>query len=508
MNIAIRVDASSQIGTGHFMRCLTLADALQQRGAQILFISRYLPGYLQDMLAAKKHDWLLLDNEATHDSVAESDAVADLAHASWLGVSQVQDAANSIQALAGQYWDWLIVDHYALDVRWETALRQTAKQILVIDDIADRQHDCDVLLDQNYYTDMNTRYTGNVPMHCRLLLGPRYALLREDFQTLHIQVKPRQGVVQRVLIFFGGMDVDNYTGRAIQALIDIGAQGFHVDIVIGALHPAREAIEAHCLSHNFICHVQTNRMAELMAAADLSIGAGGGATWERCCLGLPTITISVADNQRDQIADAALAGLVYCPDVTSTVDLLLKHHLKALIENSCLRQLISRNGMQKVDGRGTLRVIGNMQCHSVEVRKARQEDSEHLFSWRNHPTTRAVSRNTHLINWKDHQHWFASVLSAPNRLLLIGQRDGESLGVVRFDIQNDQAEVSIYLVPEIKKPGSGSDLLQSAETWLAQNYPQINLLLANVLGANMPSHRLFLAAGYEVESTAYLKRLH
>lgn len=198
MKIAVRVDASFQIGTGHFMRCLTLADALKQRGAQIRFVSRRLPEHLRVMLAAKGHELALLDG-------ALNDAASDeLAHARWLGVSQEQDASNTAQTLKDQPWDWLVVDHYALDARWESAMRVSSRQIMVIDDIADRQHDCDVLLDQNFYADMDTRYTGKVATSCQLLLGPRYALLRDEFRELHEQVKPRNGIVKRVLVFLGG----------------------------------------------------------------------------------------------------------------------------------------------------------------------------------------------------------------------------------------------------------------------------------------------------------------
>jgi len=495
--VAFRVDASAQIGTGHFMRCLTLAYELTQRGAQIRFVSRHLPEYLANLLAAKGYELAMLDS-------AENDADLDeLAHAHWLGCSQAQDAKDAIKALSDSVWDWLIVDHYALDSRWESRLRQTAPKILVIDDIADRQHDCDILLDQNYYADMNTRYAGKVPDHCRLLLGPRYALLREEFRQLREQLEPRTGSVHRILVFFGGMDADNYTGRAIQALTDIGVADMQVDVVIGAQHPCREAIEAACLRHHFTCHVQTSRMAELMAAADLSIGAGGGATWERCSLGLPAIAISTAENQRRQVADAAAEGWVYAPDLKH--DLVIGHHISSLIENSCLRQLISRNAMQAVDGRGVLRVVAGMGCSGIVMRTVMADDSESLFGWRNHPAIRAVSRSSGLINWEDHSRWFTSLLSDSNRVLLIGQRDGVPIGVVRFDIQHHQAEVSIYLVPGIT--GCGRDLLGSAEMWFAKNRLEVNILRADVLGGNERSHQLFLSSGYEVESTSYFKKL-
>ncbi|MFI3185614.1 MAG: UDP-2,4-diacetamido-2,4,6-trideoxy-beta-L-altropyranose hydrolase [Methylococcaceae bacterium] len=499
MRIAFRVDASVQIGTGHFMRCLTLADELTRRGAQIRFVSRYLPEYLAKLLVERDYELAMLDS-------TENDADLDeLAHAPWLGCSQARDAENSIKALSDRAWDWLIVDHYAMDCRWESRLRQAAKKILVIGDLADRKHDCDVLLDQNYYVDLNTRYADKVPDHCRLLLGPGYALLREEFRNFREQVEPRKGSVKRILVFFGGMDADNYTGLVIQSLIDMGVSDIYVDVVIGAQHPCREAIEAACLSPHFTCHVQTKRMAELMAAADLSIGAGGGAIWERCCLGLPTIVICTAENQRKQIVDAASEGLVYVPDLKHEIGLIVERHIRSLMENSYLRQLISLNAMRVVDARGALRVIASMSCSGIDMRMARIDDFENLFVWRNHPTIRAVSRNSALIKWEDHCHWFASLLTDPNRVLLIGQRDGVPIGVVRFDIQHHQAEVSIYLVPGIT--GCGRDLLCSAEMWFVQNRLEVNSLHADVFGTNLRSHQLFLSAGYEIESTSYFKKL-
>lgn len=501
MKVAIRVDASSQIGTGHFMRCLTLADALKQHGAQTRIISRQMPGHLRDMLAEKGHEFRRLDSKPSKE------AVDNLSHAHWLGIGQHADAQDSIQVLSDQDWDWLIVDHYALDANWESALRQSAKNIFVIDDIADRQHDCDVLLDQNFYADMETRYTGKVPARCQLLLGPHYALLRDEFRQLREQVKPRSGAVKRILIFFGGVDTDNYTAVAIEALADIGIDDLQVDVVIGTQHPHRNDIESVCAEQGFACHVQTSRMAELMAAADLAIGAGGSATWERCCVGLPAFAIYTADNQVKQIVDAASEGLLYAPELKGELIHAIKRHLCALLENSCLRQAISRNAMHAVDGRGILRVARNMDCGSIEIRVAKHEDSEQLFEWRNHPTVRAASRNSDVISREDHQKWFATVLASPDRLLLIGQRESAPVGVVRFDIHDDEAEVSIYLVPCIKEAGFGRELLQSAEHWLVAHRSEIRKVCAYVLGGNERSHRLFLGLGYQVKSTLYSKAL-
>jgi len=501
MNIAFRTDANSQIGTGHFMRCLTLATELKQRGAQIRFVSRDLPDYLRDMLTAKDMELVALGGDAIPSTIGE------LKHSHWLGVSQEQDAQATIQALSDRTRDWLVVDHYALDARWETALRGSAKKIMVIDDIADRQHDCDVLLDQNYYADMHNRYTGKVPAHCQLLLGPCYALLRDEFRKMRDQVKPRTGPVKRILVFFGGVDADNYTGLAIKALVELALKDIQVDVVIGAQHPCRSEIEAACAANGYVCHVQTSRMAELMVNADLAIGAGGSASWERCCLGLPTLAFCSADNQRKQLADAAQEGLLYAPSIVTDWAAAIKRHTIALFENDHLRWHLSRRAIQTVDGRGVLRIIGTLACSGIEMRRADVDDSAKLFEWRNHPRIREVSRNADIIDWHDHQRWFAAVLADSEKILLIGQRLESTIGVVRFDKQGDEAEISIYLVPDAASSGLGQSLLKSAEQWLVLNHPEISKIYAHVLGGNERSRRLFLRSDYQVESTHYLKKI-
>ena len=357
MRIAIRTDAGSQIGTGHFMRCLTLADGLKERGAKIRFVSHHLPEYLRSMLAEKEHEFVSLDSTQNGMSVDE------LAHAHWLGVSQAQDAADSIQVLSDEAWDWLIVDHYALDIRWESMLRQTTKKILVIDDIADRQHDCDMLLDQNFYADMEERYVGKVPARCQLLLGPGYALLRDEFRQLHEQVKPRNGPVKRILVFFGGVDAVNYTGRAIEALSEIATSGLHINVVIGAQHPYREKIKAACVQHGFIFHIQTDKMAELMAAADLAIGAGGSASWERCCLGLPALLVALADNQINIAKALDLFGAcIYIGTLKTASAPILRSTIVSLLKTQDQIQVLSKKAFSLADGLGVNRVCQEMGC--------------------------------------------------------------------------------------------------------------------------------------------------
>jgi UDP-2,4-diacetamido-2,4,6-trideoxy-beta-L-altropyranose hydrolase len=499
--IAFRVDANSQIGTGHFMRCLTLADSLQLCGAQIRFISRGLPGHLQDMLTTRGIGFVSLN------STGEEYSLDDLAHSNWLGVTQARDVEDSVFALADQKWDWMVVDHYALDVRWESAMRNTAERIMVIDDLADRKHDCDLLLDQNYYRDMQTRYDGMVPENCRILLGPRYALLRFEFKVMRQQVRPRTGPVKKILVFFGGVDSENYTEQAIDALFESDIPDIHVDVVIGAKHPYLEQIKASCVRLGYACHVQTARMAELTAQADLAIGAGGLAIWERCCLGLPSLVFCTAENQRQQLTDAAREGFLYSPDIKSGLKQVIKEHLIAMAANCLLRESLSNKGMKLVDGLGTERVISRLGVSDIDIRLANPDDSDSLFKWRNHPSIREVSRDKSVIEWKTHQIWFKAVLADPDRFLLIGQRKQIPLGIVRFDRQHEAVEISIYVVPGQAEIGLGQRLISRAERWLATNHPEVRNIRAQVLENNFRSNRMFIDAGYEIESINYFKKV-
>ena len=499
MNVAFRVDASSLIGTGHFMRCLTLADELKQRGARIHFVSRHLPGNCVELLATGNYKYTPLIDSADSSESGDDD------YSHWLGTSQQEDAEETIRALSDKAWDWLVVDHYALSERWETPLRKIAKRIFVIDDLANRSHDCDVLLDQNFYEDMDSRYIGKVSQRCSLLLGPRYAVLREEFYRIRQTIGPRFGAAKRILVFFGGVDRNNFTAKTIGVLKDIQDGSIQVDVVLGAQHPFGDQIKSQCADYGFVCHVQSTRMADLMGQADVAIGAGGVATWERCCLGLPTLTICTAENQHKQIADAAGECLVYAPDIGDEWSNDIQLHMKALMGNSHLRHLISRNGMKAVDGRGVSRVVAALGFTDIEIREARQDDEKDIFEWRNDRRVRAASRGSDMIGWEQHQKWFASVLRSPDRVLLIGERNGVPVGVVRFDISNNEAEVSIYLVPGMSQSGQGQELLRSAERWLGENRPSVMSLVAEVRGDNERSERLFLGSGYVAKSRWFSK---
>lgn len=314
---AFRADASTGIGIGHLMRCLTLADRLKRKGGAIHFISRDLPEVYREQVAARGHGLHLLP-PAAHPA----DLASGPAHAAWLGARWDDDAAQTIEAIAAAGGaDVLVIDHYAIDRRWESLLRPSVGLICVIDDLADRPHDCDVLLDQDYFPDPASRYAGLLPGHCHTLFGPGHALLREEFLTASRSLRERDGAIRRILVFYGGADSDNLTGRTLDALLPYLGARLQVDIVVGAINPHVEALRVRCAGLPEVrLHVQAGNMAELMAAADLAFGACGTATWERCLLGLPTVVVILAENQRESTQALVEAGVVVSLGEAAEVD--------------------------------------------------------------------------------------------------------------------------------------------------------------------------------------------
>jgi UDP-2,4-diacetamido-2,4,6-trideoxy-beta-L-altropyranose hydrolase len=488
VKIVFRADASQRLGAGHVMRCLTLAEAARAHGASCRFISRGMPASLLE---------LLLSRGIGVDAISGGGEVS----------SEAEDASQSAAVLAGEGTDWLVVDHYGLGMGWECAMRHRARYVMALDDLA-REHDCDLVLDQNFYTDLDTRYLVRVPPRTRTLLGPRYALLREEFRLAHARARARSGEVRRLLVFFGGMDAANCTSAALDALVRLRKRNLAVDVVIGAEHAHRESIAAVCAANRFELHVQTSRMAELMLAADLAVGAGGSSSWERCSVGLPALLVVVAENQRQLVADGEAAGFACAPVAESPDADFFTEHLRRLLDDAPTLSRLSQRGLDLVDGRGVFRVLRAMGMTPVSIRAADAADSRNIFDWRNHPDIRRVSRSDLPIEWPVHDTWFRSVLADPDRLLLIGEHGGQPAGVVRFDIEGDSADVSIYKVPEQAAAVSGGDLLAAAEFWLLQQRPQVRQLTAAVLEGNDASRRLFLAAGYSADAQRFSKRIH
>lgn len=306
MKVSFRTDASLQIGTGHVMRCLTLADALAAKGADCQFICRAHEGNLIGFIRSKgylTHVLPVASAVGGDSTVAQPEAsTLDLAHRHWLGATQTQDAEVCAPVLAAQCPDWLIVDHYALDARWEGGLAPYYHNLMVIDDLADRRHICDLLLDQTFGREA-ADYRPLVPAACHLLCGSQYALLRPEFAALRPYSLQRrtQPVLRELLLTMGGVDKDNVTTQVLQALRECPLpEDCRITVVMGATAPWLDEVRGQALEMPWPTRilVGVSDMAQLMADSDLAIGAAGATSWERCCLGLPTAMMVLADNQQ------------------------------------------------------------------------------------------------------------------------------------------------------------------------------------------------------------------
>ena len=493
MNVVFRVDASNLIGTGHVIRCRTLASALRLRGAHIRFITRKHSGHMSEALACEGFQVELLP---------EPDGVdCEIGYAGWLGVSQEEDAKQTIVALNGLVCDLLVVDHYALDSVWERLLREHASKIMVIDDLANRVHDCDVFLDQNYSLAGPERYRPWVPASCQLLLGPRYALLRPEYAQAREGMVPKAGSIQRVLIYLGGSDSANITGMVLRALSSSRLQHLDVDVVIGPnfvfQSEITEMVKARPRTQ---AYGQQPHLAGLMAIANIVVGAGGATTWERLCLGAPSLVVSTADNQVSACEALASSGLIrYLGRAENVTTELMEEALvqeSAPADNPCARQIQSH---ALVDGLGTGRVVEAIRptrVSELEIRAAKDSDIMTYFNWVNDPIVRASALNSYPIDFAVHASWFEKRLADQDCSLLVMEADGLPLGQVRFEWQDGYITIDYSLDEMVRDRGWGRRLLELGLQSLTGDGRGPYDIRAVVKSENVASRRTFASLGF------------
>ncbi len=357
MTVVFRVDASLDIGTGHVMRCLTLAAALRDNGTRISFISREHPGNVNNIIVQNGFKLFELPYTSNFDDSGNSVLEDRLSHSKWLGVNQEDDARQCEPILKDIQPDWLIVDHYAIDHTWHKRLKAHIKRLMVIDDIADREHECDLLLDQNYGKHPSD-YLPLVSTETTLLLGTDYALLRPEFlQWRDFSLKRRYGPeLKQILITMGGIDANNATSKILSELNKCHLpKNALIIVVMGSSAPWLEQVnqQAKLMPYPTEVHVGITNMAEIMANSDLAIGAAGSTSWERCCLGLPAITVVLAENQKAistalEIEGAAIQ--IESDEFKSLDDCFRGINAELLVQ-------MSNSAAKIVDGKGVKRVL-------------------------------------------------------------------------------------------------------------------------------------------------------
>lgn len=480
----IRADASYKIGGGHIYRCLTLANALADAGWHCVFACRAGTVETVSALARSRHS--ILDLDAADESARLREGYPD-------GI------------------DLLVVDHYGLDARFETACRTWARQIMVLDDVPGRRHDCDILLNQNLGADEES-YGGHVPEHCRFLLGPRHALLRPQFAMGRRAALTRRAgplAARRLLVSLGASDPLNITPSIVSAAAGLQLE---LDVVLGASSNQGGAILeiASQLGVDVRIHIDVSDMAALMISADMAVGAGGATSWERCCLGLPALLVVTADNQRvvaRHLADAGIAEILgWAPQLEP---LTVVTALRRLAESPEQLAAMSRAAFSTCDGLGAGRVLAQVAPeHSdtgdaVTLRPANAEDCELVWNWQNEPHIRRHFRNPQPPGWEEHQLWFERHLNDPRAEMCIIELAGTACGLLRLDPLDEDCrfEVSILVSTQYQGQGIGTAGLKLAPLLL----PWADLL-ADVKSDNTQSRGAFLAAGFVDDGAGHLVR--
>jgi len=464
------------------MRCLALAEQLQHQGAHILFLCQALEGHMAAVIEQWGFQVRLLDC-----------------------VDWSQDAQQSVLALTRMGCiDWLIVDHYALDQRWHQALRTAVRKLMVIDDLANRALLCDVVLNQNMAV-LEAPYETLVSPDCGLMLGAQYALIRPEFRRIRPQaLEKRQGdpVIKRILVSLGGMDPDNVTGAVLVALSQIPWQTPPViDVVLNAASTHLHGLRAQAQAHPLTVTIHTSaRMSELMLHADLAIGAAGSTAWERCCLGLPTVAIQLADNQAVIIQALTQLGahLAIVAEAQTLVEDIAEQVASLQTTPTRLRQL-GRQAASICDGFGAVWVALLMDpvlardAQAVMFIPATMAHAELILRWQSYPETRRYALNPTVPDRQTHFQWMQRKLVEPGAYFWLIQHAGVAVGIVRLDQRPDQASylLSIFVIPAKYRLGIASAALQIVKRLRlgADIYAQVML-------DNQASMALFKRAGF------------
>ena len=508
------------IGSGHVMRCRTLARELLRSGADVAFLCRRQPGDLIAILAQEFRVLILPELPLVACEGLDGRAL----YAAWLGCSQQQDADQTADLITGagfQSIDWVVVDHYGIDAVWENHLLQRfgtcfSTKFLVIDDLADRPHQADLLLDQNFVgSGVQTRYSGFLPKHCRTFLGPHYALLGPEYSRFHALV-PQRKELHRVLVFFGGVDFNNLTTRALDALMSPEFSHVAVDVVLGHQSPHRETVlEMVSRRPLTTLHEPLPSLAGLMTRADLAIGACGSTAWERACLGLPSLVVAIAKNQLPFAQALDHAGFLKLLGDTSEVQ---APQIADALKLRLADPWPSDRGTELTDGYGTARMAMAMvrSYVSLTLRLAELRDEALLLKWANDPDVRANSFSHDLISAEDHHRWFEQGLLNPNRLMLIALTpDGCPIGQIRFDRSlatgpggADEALIGISLDQCSRGCGLSAPLVRLGLQVMQQHWGLKTHAVAEVLSSNDASNACFERCGFMLDAEASTKSRH
>lgn len=478
------------------MRCLALARVLRDKGANCVFVMRAYEGHLRDTVNKAGFICHLLPGPHALDAVSIEQRAMD-----WLAADWCLDAEQTLAIPEIKAVSLIVVDNYSIDARWQRAVRGNGRRIMVIDDLANRVHDCDILLDQNIGR-QRSDYDGLIPKTALRLIGPRCALLRPEFAATRQRSLVSRAMVQRplkVVVALGGMDADNLTTQVLEVLSqDARSLLSNVTVVLGANAPGLTLVRAAANSMPVPTQllVGTDRVADVLADADLAIGAGGISAIERCVLGLPSLLLVLADNQYQSVeAIASSGGAIKIGDVRTDE---WRQKLRSAIHKLCDMDRLaemSKRASALADGTGTSIVACAIFGKDFALRPADLEDAETVWEWRRANGAQRFYISERQPELSSHLTWFKVALASPeNRLMLMVENLGHPVSHLRVDWIGDCARISIVVDPKIRNHGIGRKSLTLLEEFLSSIGTRT--LLADVHMDNLASRQLFVRAGY------------
>ena len=501
MRSVFRVDASLQIGTGHVVRCLTLAECLKDSGVDVSFICRKLQGNLIQNITEKGFQVFeleVLDNQNSNDK---------LLHSAWLGSTQQIDIQHSKLILEELKPDCLIVDHYALDYEWESAIRQFCKTVLVIDDLANRKHDCDYLLDQTFGREIK-HYADLVPQACEVFVGAYYSLLRPEFADWRVHSLERRQNLQfkTLLINMGGVDAENRTGDILDQLMHCNLpNNLEITVVLGLHCPNLDSVKAKakCLACEVIVKVNVDNMAEIMANSDVAIGAAGTTSWERCCLGLPTIQFVAAKNQKFLAENLAKEN--------AAVTLEKYEKLRSVLDDSAgWMRSVSLAAAKITDGGGAVKIAEKIVSIGIKVKgygeidvidyaNLNSSDRNYVLSMRNDDKVKKWMYTQHDISLQEHDAFLSSLIGDKKRLYLLVKFESEIIGSINFSevSLNNSVSLGIFTNPFVRIKGAGR-ILESTATEYAYSIWGVEKIKLEVFSDNLRAISFYEKCGFKI----------
>jgi UDP-2,4-diacetamido-2,4,6-trideoxy-beta-L-altropyranose hydrolase len=460
MNLLFRTDASVQIGTGHVMRCLALAQAWQDAGGRAVFAMAETTPAVLARLAAESCEVLSVSS----------------------GVATEEDARQTIAFAREKSADWIVVDGYRFTADYQHALKAAGRKVLFIDDYGQAGHYfADLVLNQNVIAD--ERLYANREPYSRLLLGPRYCLLRREFSAWRSWKREVPLVCSRVLVTMGGSDPGNLTARVIQTLRLANLEQIDVTIVVGGSNPHFDMLPACAAESGLRTTVLQDaaNVAELMAAADVAVSAAGSTCWELCLMGLPALLIDAADNQTALAEELDRRGCAVHAGSNHVSPERIATELKRMLDSQELRQSLAQRSRELVDGDGARRVVSVLRgTPRLRLRPATPEDRRLLWEWANDPEVRAASFSPSQISWDTHVAWFAKMLDsagtqgAERSLILIAEDEAATpLGHIRFEAMPDgDWDVGVSVASEARGRGLGRAVIQLGVENLLCKHPR------------------------------------